>query len=83
MSNHAENINRLAEIVKSARHERGLTVRALGQQIGIHHSSITRLERGEFLRPTPDFLKRIARALELELSDLFHLAGHTPSGRAT
>lgn len=77
MSDHPENIKRLGEIVNSARNERGLTVRALGQQIGIHHSSITRLERGEFSRPTPDFLKRIARALGLELSDLYHLAGHT------
>ena len=77
MDDYENSIIRLGELVRQARTEHGLSVRELAKQIDIHHSSISRLESGQFARPTPDFLKRLARALDLELSDLYHLAGHT------
>ena len=41
--------------------------------------TIMRLERGEFGRPDPEKLQRIARALDLDARDLFALAGYVPS----
>lgn len=77
MEEHQDNIIKLGEVIRTARHDHGDTVRSLAERVGVHHSSITRLERGEFARPTPYFLRSLASALDLPLTDLYHLAGLT------
>ncbi len=77
MEDNSSNVKKLGQIVRNARRERGLQLRELAKQIDMSHTSVMRLEQGHFQRPTPDFLRRLARALDLPLSDLYHLAGLT------
>ena len=54
--------------LSTLRHERGLTLAALGARSGLHPTAIGRLERG--LRPTIEVIARLARALGVPASDL-------------
>ena len=76
MSGHNDDLRKLATTIRSARNEQSLSLYALADHIDVNRSSILRLERAEIARPSPEFLKRLAAALDLNLSDLFHLAGH-------
>ncbi len=49
--------------------ERGLTLRALGVQSGIHAVSLVRLEAGKF-DPRLSTLRKLAQALEVSVCDL-------------
>lgn len=69
----------LGKLVAQARNDRGLTREVVARQAGLAESSLKRLEDGEFARPDPEKLQRIARALDLDVEDLFALAGYTPS----
>jgi len=69
----------LGQLIARERKRRGLSLEALGQEAGGTRATILRLERGEFARPDPEKLQRIARALELDVEDLFALAGYTAS----
>lgn len=64
----------LGAFIARHRQERGLTQEALGGAAGVSDTTILRLERGEFGRPDPDKLTRIAGALDVEAEDLFALA---------
>jgi transcriptional regulator with XRE-family HTH domain len=68
----------LGKLIASERAKRGLSLEALGTDAGVSRATVLRLERGEFGRPDPEKLQRIARALELDVEDLFALAGYTP-----
>jgi transcriptional regulator with XRE-family HTH domain len=46
---------------------------------GVHHSTISMLERGTIALPRPDKLTRLARALDLDPADLLTLAGYQPA----
>ncbi len=70
-------LSELGTFIARHRQECGLTQDALGEAAGVSGTTILRLERGEFGRPDPDKLTRIARALGLEAEDLFALARYT------
>jgi transcriptional regulator with XRE-family HTH domain len=69
----------LGKLIARTRTERDLTRDVVASAAGLAESSLKRLEDGEFKRPDPDKLQRIARALALDAEDLFALAGYTPS----
>lgn len=52
----------------------GLTQRALAAKVGVHPISMTRYESGT-IRPRPDTVARIAKALGVEISDLASVNG--------
>lgn len=54
-------------IIREQRIKKGLTQKALANLIGTKQPSIARLENGISKSPKIDFLKRIARALEIDL----------------
>ena len=70
-------LSELGAYIARHRQERGLTQEALGEAVGVSDTTILRLERGDFGRPDPDKLTRIAHALGLEAEDLFALARYT------
>jgi len=74
------NLPELGALIERTRRERGLSQEALGEAAGVSGSTILRFERGEFGRPDPEKLQRIARALDIDAEDLFALANYTPSG---
>jgi transcriptional regulator with XRE-family HTH domain len=66
----------LGWMIKTAREAKGFSSRELGRRTGINDTSILRLEQGSFLIPSPEKLAKIADELELNLADLFALAGY-------
>lgn len=66
---------RLAQLLREAREERGLSLRRLAERVGMHHATLGRIEAGEH-RPGPETLQRLAAALEIDEADLFAMAGY-------
>lgn len=75
----ASNLKALGKLIARERARQGLSLETLGNAAGGTRTTIMRLERGEFGRPDPEKLQRIARALGLNVADLFALAGYMPS----
>lgn len=67
----------LSEVVREARKAKGLSTREVAAEIGVVRSNVVRLEAGAIARPGPDFLEGLARVLDLNLADLYALAGYT------
>jgi transcriptional regulator with XRE-family HTH domain len=66
----------LGKLIRQARDAKGLTTRALAQAIGINHSTITYLEKGEVESPGIKTLEALSKALEIPFDDLYALAGY-------
>src|SRR5436309_1028001 len=62
--------------LRQRRKEAGVTTTGLAKQIGIPDATITRIEQGEFLAPSPEKLRRIAEGLNLSLADVYAMAGY-------
>lgn len=67
----------LATVIADARNAKGMSTRQLAAEIGIDQSNIVRLEQGSVAEPKPTVLEGLARVLELDLVDLYALAGYT------
>jgi transcriptional regulator with XRE-family HTH domain len=65
---------KLGAAIRRHREAAGLTQLALANQIGVPASTIFRLEKGEFGRPDPNKLARLAEALGIEAEELYALA---------
>lgn len=65
----------LGEHLEAARHEAGYSLRKLAALSGIPMSSVNRLLKDEVDQPLPEHLMALARALELNDTDVFLLAG--------
>jgi len=70
-------IKQLGRLLRQKREAAGLSTRALGLKAGINDSTIVRLEQGLRDTPRPDILTKLAKALHLNLADVFSLAGYT------
>lgn len=66
----------LGEYVRSRRTAAGLGVRALARAAGVNPTWVSRLEHGEYDKPDPRLLARLADVLELDLADLYLGAGY-------
>lgn len=72
---------KLGKLIREAREDMGLTLRALGELSGLDFSTVAKMERGEFRAPDPVKLQKLARTLELDVEDIYALAGYTmPEG---
>ena len=58
-------ISKLGEKLRALRLREGLTVRQLGERLGVDHSHITKIERGENIPSLP---------LALKIADFFGLS---------
>jgi transcriptional regulator with XRE-family HTH domain len=67
---------RLGEFLRARRIELGLSARQVARTVDVRDSTIMRLERGTYAAPAANKLARIAEALELDLADVFSLAGY-------
>jgi transcriptional regulator with XRE-family HTH domain len=66
----------LGRVIARERAKAKLTQRGLAEKAGVTHPTILRMERGDFKRPDPEKLQRIAHALNLGAGDFFALAGY-------
>lgn len=74
-------IEKLAQVLRDARTEKGLSARELAEEIGVHHTTIALLERGDIEQPKAVKLHRLAEALGLDATDLLALAGYQPTDK--
>lgn len=70
----------LAKRITKARIAKEKSIYALGKETDIHRSTLQLLEGGKIRTPSPEYLARIADALDLKLSDLYPLAGYAVPG---
>lgn len=64
-----------AELVKTKREEKGLSLNALAKECGINASYILRLEQGTNKQPSFSNTMRLSRALDIKQSDLVEAFG--------
>jgi len=58
----------LGAVIAKARAKKGLSHRALAQQLGVAYGWLSELEAGRFVDPAPGRLARLAEALDIEPS---------------
>ena len=69
------NGNRLGEILKTRRQDRGLTLLDLSEQTGVHQTHLGRIERGE-RHPSASILRRVAESLDFTEIELLKLGDY-------
>ena len=72
-------LQELGRVVHRKRAKAKLTQRELAERAGVSHATIWHLECGDFKRPDPEKLQRIAHALNLGAGDFFALVGYMHS----
>jgi transcriptional regulator with XRE-family HTH domain len=70
----------LGAILRAARKERGLTLRAVEQRTGIRNAHLSQIETDTIARPEMALLWELAVLYELDFSRLLALAGHASGG---
>ena len=70
------NPSELGAFVRERRLAAGLSIRGLARAAGVDATGISRLENGDNDRPEQRTLASLARVLEVDLADLFALAGY-------
>lgn len=71
----------LSIILRRERQRAHMTVRQLAENAGVAPSSVSRIESGSIALPTPDLLQRLARALRIDVEELYEPAGYlAPTG---
>jgi transcriptional regulator with XRE-family HTH domain len=74
------NLQELGGLLKRERERAGLTVRQLADAAGLVPSTLSRLETGFIATPRPDHLQRLARALRVDVEELYAVAGYLEPG---
>ena len=73
----AEQASPFASTLRRLRLAAGQSVRDLENNSGVSRSVISRLESGEYARPQPETLRRLAQALRADVAELLTAAGYT------
>jgi transcriptional regulator with XRE-family HTH domain len=77
----SDNLGRdLGQHIHQLRVSRGLSVRALAAQAKVDFSWLSKLERGEYEQPGARHLYQLARALDIEVQELYLIAGYEDAG---
>ncbi|MFZ0664173.1 MAG: helix-turn-helix transcriptional regulator [Acidimicrobiales bacterium] len=66
----------LGHYLQDRREALGLSARQLARMSDMNCQTVLRIEHGEFATPGPDKLKALARALQLDLTDVWSMAGY-------
>ena len=67
----------LAQTLTRLRKGAGLSLYGLGAASGVNRSVISRVESGEYQKPSPATLNRLAAAMNTDASELLTAAGYT------
>ena len=70
------NPKKLGEIIYKAREAIGMPTRELAERIGLNRSTLNRLQIGKIAQPRPALLARIAEELQINVGELYALAGY-------
>jgi transcriptional regulator with XRE-family HTH domain len=79
-SDHREKIPlTLGDFLKSRREAAGLSMTEMAAKLGISRSYLTRLEYGEYKRPSFALLTKVIKTLDIRPEDLYAITGYTPA----
>jgi transcriptional regulator with XRE-family HTH domain len=71
----------LGEFIREQRRAKHISQDQLAERSAIHRTYLSRLELGQYRRPSREVLQRIARVLEVDYRDLYALCGYdAPEG---
>jgi len=65
-----------ANYIKARREELGLSLRECAEISGLHFSYWAKIEAGNYVAPTPKYLKVIAKTLQVPIEDLYGFFGY-------
>jgi transcriptional regulator with XRE-family HTH domain len=65
----------LGSTLRKARNDRGLSLRDVERQTGIHNAHLSQIESGTIARPELAILWELAALYDIEYADLLELAG--------
>ncbi len=68
--------NTLGPLLKQTRKERGLTLRAVEEKIGISNAYLSQLENQKISDPSPRILHKLADCYKIPYEHLMELAGY-------
>jgi transcriptional regulator with XRE-family HTH domain len=66
----------LGDTVRRARRAAGLSLRACATAAAVDNTWLARVERGDYTSPDPRHLQQVARALDIDVTDLYVAAGY-------
>lgn len=66
----------LGQLLLSERKKRGMSLRQVERETGIHNAHLSQIETGGIERPDPNVLWTLASLYELDFKLLLRLAGH-------
>jgi transcriptional regulator with XRE-family HTH domain len=69
---------RLGEFIRRRRTQRGWSLDELSRRTGLSKTGLFNMETGEATPPSLVTLRRVARGLEVDESELLEVAGHLP-----
>lgn len=69
--------------IRAHRTRRGLSLREVEAQTGLHRSYLSRLETDQIKRPDPERLRAVALALAVDIDDITHQGDAVPRKRTT
>jgi transcriptional regulator with XRE-family HTH domain len=72
----------LGAYLRSARDQRGLSLRAVERATGISNPYLSQIESGKIRKPSPTVLHKLAELYNVPYADLMTLAGYPDSGPA-
>jgi transcriptional regulator with XRE-family HTH domain len=75
-------VTALGDVLRSAREQRGWTLRTVSERSGVHHAHINQVETGKILQPGLVVLAGLSRAYEIPLRELVTLASLAGPGAA-
>ena len=73
-------LQQLGSLLKRERERAGMTVRQLADAAGLVPSTVSRLETGFIATPRPEHLQRLARALGIDVEELYAAVGYLTEG---
>ena len=74
--NRGKNDNTLGDTIYQAREGKQISTTELATRVGVHKSAMARIQLGEIKQPRPALLARIAEELDLNVGELYALAGY-------
>lgn len=71
-----ERARALGRLLRAKRKELGYSTYELADAAGVNSSTVVRIELGRFAAPSPDKLAKFAKALGMNLGEIFAMAGY-------
>ncbi|MEL6321950.1 MAG: helix-turn-helix transcriptional regulator [Cyanobacteria bacterium J06626_14] len=70
------NLQQFGEFLKVARQRKGLSLRAVEEEVGMSNAYISQLEQGKVKQPSPILLHKLSELYDVKYTDILNLIGY-------